>query len=149
MTNPSLLILAGDGIGPEVMAEVRRVIDWFGANRDLTFDVTEDLGFDLSDDGEHDFLWIEKRDANTAWVARQLARHAGVSARDVGYAGLKDRQAVTTQWFSIHLPGRSDPDWAALDEPQIQVLECTRNRRKLRRGVHRANRFRLRLRSLR
>lgn len=43
MANPSLLILPGDGIGPEVMAEVRRVIDWFGANRGLQFDVTEDL----------------------------------------------------------------------------------------------------------
>ena len=43
MSNPSLLILAGDGIGPEVMAEVRRVITWFGDKRDLKFDVTEDL----------------------------------------------------------------------------------------------------------
>ncbi len=43
MTNPSLLILAGDGIGPEVMAEVRKVIDWFGAKRDLKFNVSEDL----------------------------------------------------------------------------------------------------------
>ncbi len=43
MSNPSLLILPGDGIGPEVMAEVRRIIDWFGDRRDLKFDVTEDL----------------------------------------------------------------------------------------------------------
>ena len=43
MTSPSLLILPGDGIGPEVMAEVRKVIDWYGAKRDLTFDVSEDL----------------------------------------------------------------------------------------------------------
>jgi len=43
MTNPSLLILAGDGIGPEVMAEVRRIIDWYGDKRDLKFDVSEDL----------------------------------------------------------------------------------------------------------
>ena len=43
MSNPSLLILPGDGIGPEVMAEVRKIIDWFGANRDLAFDVSEDL----------------------------------------------------------------------------------------------------------
>ena len=43
MTNPSLLILAGDGIGPEVMTEVRKVIDWYGAKRDLAFDVSEDL----------------------------------------------------------------------------------------------------------
>lgn len=43
MSNPSLLILPGDGIGPEVMAEVRKIIDWFGANRDLKFDVSEEL----------------------------------------------------------------------------------------------------------
>jgi len=43
MSNPSLLILAGDGIGPEVMNEVKRVIDWYGTNRDLHFDVSEDL----------------------------------------------------------------------------------------------------------
>ena len=43
MTNPSLLILPGDGIGPEVMGEVRKVIDWFGAKRDMPFDVSEDL----------------------------------------------------------------------------------------------------------
>ncbi|WP_417207833.1 3-isopropylmalate dehydrogenase [Antarctobacter sp.] len=43
MSNPSLLILPGDGIGPEVMAEVRKVIDWYGANRALAFDVSEDL----------------------------------------------------------------------------------------------------------
>ena len=43
MANPSLLILPGDGIGPEVMTEVRKVIDWFGAKRGLAFDVSEDL----------------------------------------------------------------------------------------------------------
>jgi len=43
MANPTLLILPGDGIGPEVMAEVRKVIDWYGANRGLSFDVSEDL----------------------------------------------------------------------------------------------------------
>ena len=43
MTNPSLLILAGDGIGPEVMAEVRKIIDWYGTKRGVAFDVSEDL----------------------------------------------------------------------------------------------------------
>ena len=43
MSNPSLLILAGDGIGPEVMAEVRKIIDWYGTRRGLAFDVEEDL----------------------------------------------------------------------------------------------------------
>ena len=43
MSNPSLLILPGDGIGPEVMAEVRKVITWYGDKRDIAFDVSEDL----------------------------------------------------------------------------------------------------------
>ena len=43
MTSPTLLILPGDGIGPEVMAEVRKIIDWYGANRGLSFTVEEDL----------------------------------------------------------------------------------------------------------
>ncbi|MBW6507510.1 MAG: 3-isopropylmalate dehydrogenase [Rhodobacteraceae bacterium] len=43
MANPTLLILAGDGIGPEVMAEVKKIIDWFGARRGVAFDVSEDL----------------------------------------------------------------------------------------------------------
>ncbi|NCQ24042.1 MAG: 3-isopropylmalate dehydrogenase [Rhodobacteraceae bacterium CG17_big_fil_post_rev_8_21_14_2_50_63_15] len=43
MPNPSILILAGDGIGPEVMAEVSKIIDWFGAKRGVSFDVSEDL----------------------------------------------------------------------------------------------------------
>ncbi len=43
MANPSLLILAGDGIGPEVMAEVKKIIAWLDARRGLSFDVSEDL----------------------------------------------------------------------------------------------------------
>ena len=43
MTKPSILILPGDGIGPEVMDQVIRVIDWFGSNRNLYFDITTDL----------------------------------------------------------------------------------------------------------
>ncbi|HFD39876.1 MAG TPA: tRNA pseudouridine(13) synthase TruD, partial [Anaerolineae bacterium] len=56
--------------------------------------------------GEHVWLKICKRGQNTDWVARQLARFAGVRPRDVSFAGLKDRHAVTEQWFSVHLPGR-------------------------------------------
>ena len=61
--------------------------------------MTEELGYDFSGDGEHDYLYIRKRGANTEWVARQLARFAKVAAKDVGYSGLKDRHAVTRQWF--------------------------------------------------
>ena len=61
-------------------------------------------------EGEHIWLDVEKNGANTAFVAQQLAEAAGVQERDVGYAGLKDRHAITRQWFSIYLPkGRRHP----------------------------------------
>ena len=111
------------------------------------FVVDEQLGFVPSGAGEHVMLRIEKRDANTAWVAGQLAALAGVPRRDVGFAGLKDRFAVTRQWFSVGLAGRPEPAWEALAEtPGVRVLEALRHHRKLRRGALIGNRFRLRLR---
>jgi len=108
------------------------------------FQVTEELGWDLSGDGEHDYLWIEKTGANTEWVARQLARHAEVPAKDVGYAGLKDRHAITRQWFSV--PRWNSPDWNTLDVEGVAVVDVQRNNKKLRRGAHKANTFRIVLR---
>lgn len=111
------------------------------------FRVEECLDFAPEGHGEHLWLWIEKRDLTTATVARQLAKACGVSPRDVGYAGMKDRSAVTRQWFSVHLPGREAPAdlEAALASASLSLLAQTRHPRKLKRGVHRANRFRLRL----
>ena len=108
------------------------------------FQVSEILGFDPDGEGEHNFLLIEKTGANTAWVARQLARHAGVRVADVGYAGLKDRHAVTTQWFSVP---RRGTDWQAFESEGVRIMEHRPHGRKLRRGSHRANRFRIALRS--
>lgn len=108
------------------------------------FEVVEELGWDFTGDGEHDYLWIEKTGANTEWVARQLAKHAEVPARDVGFSGLKDRHAVTSQWFSV--PRWHAPDWSALDVDGVRVLDAHRHNRKLRRGAHRSNSFRIVLR---
>ena len=110
------------------------------------FDVTEELGFELSGDGEHDYLFIEKTSANTDWVLRQLAAHAGVPAKDVGCAGLKDRHAVTRQWFSV--PRWHAPSWEQLDIYGVRLLEQQRHSRKLRRGAHTGNRFRILLRGI-
>ena len=110
------------------------------------FDVSEELGFEFSADGEHDYLYLEKTGANTEWVSRQLARHADVPARDVGYAGLKDRHAVTRQWFSV--PRWHAPDWSLLEVEGVRVLDQQRHNRKLRRGAHQANRFRIVLRGV-
>ncbi len=110
------------------------------------FQVDEVLGFTPDGEGAHAWLRIRKRDANTRWVARDLARVADVRVRDVGYAGLKDRAAVTTQWFSVPVEGRTEPDWGALGSANVEVLEVRRHRRKLRRGIQAGNRFRVRVR---
>ncbi|MEM6512896.1 MAG: tRNA pseudouridine(13) synthase TruD [Pseudomonadota bacterium] len=105
------------------------------------FLVTEVLGFEPDGDGEHDLLWVEKTDTNTDWLARQLARFAGIPARDVGYCGLKDRRAVTRQWFSVRRPDRDGTDWERFDVDGVSVLALHRHRRKLRVGSHRGNAF--------
>jgi tRNA pseudouridine13 synthase len=112
------------------------------------FVVDEELGFEPEGEGEHALVHVRKQGCNTAWVARQLAQLAGIRVREVSYCGLKDRDAVTSQWFSVWLPGKPDPDWQALGDDQIEVLRVARHRRKLRRGYHRSNRFGVRLREL-
>ena len=113
--------------------------------RPSDFQVVEILGFEPDGSGDHDFLWLEKAAANTDWVARQLARHAGVRTADVGYAGMKDRHAVTRQWFS--LPRGRGTDWTSFDVDGVKILDVRRHHRKLRRGTHKGNAFRIALRS--
>jgi len=107
------------------------------------FIVKENLAFEPSDTGEHAFLQIEKTGENTDYVARQLARFANVRQRDVSYAGLKDRHAVTTQWFSVWLPGKADPDWTQFETDSMKVLHSVRHARKLKRGVLSGNSFKI------
>lgn len=107
------------------------------------FRVDESLGFTPSGDGEHDLIRVEKVGLTTERAASVLARHAGVPRRDVGYSGMKDRRAVTTQWFSVRRLPRRSTDWQALGEAGLRVLDAAPHRRKLKRGSHRANRFRL------
>jgi tRNA pseudouridine13 synthase len=105
-----------------------------------------------SGEGEHIWLDTEKNGANTAFVAQQLAEAAGVQERDVGYAGLKDRYAITRQWFSIYLPngkGKGEtPDLTLLQHPEFKVLSQSRHVKKLRRGDLQGNRFRIVLRDV-
>lgn len=112
------------------------------------FIVDEISGIEPDGEGEHVLLQIRKRNSNTDWLAKQLARLASVAAKDVSYAGLKDRQAVTTQWFSVRLAGRDEPDWTALNSDNIEILQVHRHQRKLRRGALKGNRFELLIREL-
>ena len=105
------------------------------------FIVDEVLPFELSGSGEHAWLHIRKQGENTEWVAKELARVANVRKRNVGFAGLKDRHGITTQWFSVHLPGLPDPDWSDLKSNNIQILNTVRHAKKLRRGALKENKF--------
>lgn len=99
-------------------------------------------------EGEHVWVDIEKNGANTAFVAQQLAAAAGVPDGHVGYAGLKDRHAITRQWFSIHLPKGETPDLTLLQHPEFKVLSQSRHLKKLRPGDLQGNRFRIVLRAV-
>jgi len=112
------------------------------------FFVEELPAFDASGAGEHLLLTIEKRGMNTAFAAKRIAAWAGVAEMAVGYAGMKDRHAVTRQRFSVQLPGREAPDVATLASDELRVLATERHSRKLQRGALRGNRFVLRLRGV-
>ena len=107
------------------------------------FKVDEKFDFDFTGEGEHSLIHIKKTDTNTDWLCRQIAELAGLKKVDVSYAGLKDRNAITTQWFSVWLPGKPDPDWSQLNSENIKVLDSLRHNRKLRRGSLRGNQFTL------
>ncbi|MEN9596405.1 MAG: hypothetical protein RL236_839 [Pseudomonadota bacterium] len=110
------------------------------------FIVEETLAFEPSGSGEHIFLQIQKTGENTEYVARQLARLANVRQRDIGFAGMKDRHAITTQWFSVWLPKGDEPDWQNFEMDGFKILSITRHARKLKRGALANNRFELTIR---
>jgi tRNA pseudouridine13 synthase len=112
------------------------------------FVVIEELDFEPEGEGEHVFLYLQKRLLNTSELVQRVARLSGIAQRDIGYAGMKDRRALTRQWLSVRMAGKPEPDWAVLQDEQVEVLAVERHRKKLKRGVHRGNRFTLTLREL-
>ena len=119
------------------------------------FIVEENISIEFSGEGEHCWIYVQKTGCNTDWVAQQLAVFCGVKQLAVSYAGLKDRSAVTSQWFSVQLPGKPTPDWSKFEKnfsgsevEKIQVLKSFRHNRKLQRGALKSNSFKIRLRDL-
>jgi len=112
------------------------------------FLVRESLSFALTGEGTHHYLLLRKEGANTEWVAQQLARFCDLSPRSVGYAGRKDRRAITTQWFSVELPALRECDWQTLAIPGVTLLRHQRHGKKLRVGALRCNHFRLTVRTI-
>lgn len=139
MSDYSLSVRLPEG-EPVASGEIKRCAE--------DFYVEELWAESFSGAGEHVLLCLEKSDQNTEYVARQLARAAGVREMDIGFAGLKDRRAVTRQWFSVYLGNRPEPDWTGLALEGVRLLDVTRHHKKLRRGEHCGNLFRLTVRSL-
>jgi len=112
------------------------------------FNVQEDLGFELTGEGEHVCLWVQKVGVNTDFLARELAQFADIPARNVSYAGLKDRQGDTKQWFSLHIPGKITPDFAQFASPGVTILKVIRHHKKIKTGALAGNYFAIVLREI-
>lgn len=117
------------------------------------FVVNEVLPLDFTGEGEHLWLHIEKSGVNTAYLAKLLSEWAEIPLRDVGYSGLKDRHALTTQWFSLRIPKKQlpEPEFAPVDigdNESVSILAQHWHNKKLNRGTHRANQFVITLRDI-
>ncbi|ABL99247.1 tRNA pseudouridine(13) synthase TruD [Shewanella amazonensis] len=125
---------------PAVSADIR--------THNSDFQVKEILPFLPDGEGEHHLLHIRKDGLNTAQVAEMISRFAKVHPKEVTFAGQKDKNAITEQWFGVRIPGKETPDWAAMSNEQMQVLSFARHGKKLRTGALSGNRFTLVLRNV-
>lgn len=112
------------------------------------FVVVEDLGFAPDGEGEHVLVRILKNGCNTRFVADALAKFLKIHAREVSFAGQKDKHAVTEQWLCARVPGKEMPDLSKFQLEGCQVLEYARHKRKLRLGALKGNQFTLVLREI-
>ncbi|WP_440615893.1 tRNA pseudouridine(13) synthase TruD [Cysteiniphilum sp. 6C5] len=112
------------------------------------FLVEEIFDFDLTGNGEHIWLFIEKNGLNTKDIIRALSRYTGLKQRDIGYSGLKDKHAITRQWFSLYYPSKADIDFSEFNVENCNILRINRHNKKLKIGSHKANHFTLVLRDL-
>ncbi|KFZ38236.1 pseudouridine synthase [Shewanella mangrovi] len=125
---------------PTITADIR--------SDNADFIVQEILPFTMTGEGEHHLLYIQKNGLNTTEVAERLSKFAKVHPRDVSYAGQKDKNAITEQWFCVRIPGKETPEWQHLNGELLTVLEATRHNKKLRIGALSGNRFKLTLRNV-
>lgn len=98
--------------------------------------------------GEHVYLFLEKRGLSTSQLVHLIAQHFGVRRDAVGYAGMKDKHAVTRQWISVHTPGKSHTDFPMLRNDRVTVMIADMHSNKLRLGHLRGNRFSIKIRGV-
>ncbi|MCF6765380.1 tRNA pseudouridine(13) synthase TruD [Thiotrichales bacterium 19S3-7] len=111
------------------------------------FLVTELLDIDFSNNGEHHWVYLRKENLHTEEVAKLLAKFAGIAVKDVGYSGMKDKYAITEQWFSLYMPGEEAPNWQVFNVCGISILKSAQHQKKLRRKLHYGNWFNITIRN--
>lgn len=124
---------------PEISGRLKQSID--------DFQVFESLGFEPSGEGEHLYLYIEKRDTTTDIVSQNLARHFDIKPYHISHSGIKDAKAITRQWFSVHLPKQKELP-AVPESDDFKVLEQMWSSKKLKKGVHKGNFFKIKIASV-
>ena len=134
---PTFSYLYGE---PQVTGDLR--------SNESDFKVFEQLPFSPCGEGEHLLIHIRKTGLNTVFVAKQLAKYFAVKENLVTYAGLKDRFAITEQWFGVHLPGKQQYDLSDLAIDGLEVISYARHNKKLRIGALSGNRFEITLRNV-
>lgn len=97
-------------------------------------------------EGEHIYLFVQKKCLSTHQLVTILARHFNVREQAIGFAGMKDRHAVTRQVVSIHAPGKVPEDFPSIPDERVAVLWSDLHTNKLRRGHLKGNRFSIRIR---
>ncbi len=111
----------------------------------LDFCVEEELGFELTGEGEHLFLLIEKTLLNTEDMVKIISKSFNLPQKAISYAGLKDKYAKTTQWFSLHLPGIDNPSLNDFNADNYRILKAQRHNKKLKIGALKGNHFIIRI----
>ena len=106
--------------------------------------------YEPAGEGEHLYLFVEKRGLSTTELVGVVARAFGVRPGDIGYAGMKDKQAITRQLLSIHLPGKAGEaaPMPEINHERVGVLWADRHANKLRRGHLKGNRFSIKIRGV-
>lgn len=114
------------------------------------FLVEEQPLYEPCGEGEHLYLFVEKRSQTTTDVARRIGRMFNVHRSAVGYAGLKDKHAVTRQLFSVHQPdqARREKGIERFEFTPFKLLWAEPHTNKLRRGHLAGNRFIIRIREV-
>ncbi|TNF66380.1 MAG: tRNA pseudouridine(13) synthase TruD [Gammaproteobacteria bacterium] len=111
------------------------------------FLVTELLNVEFTGSGEHHWVYIQKNNLHTEEVAKVLAKFVNIPAKDVGFSGMKDKYAITEQWFSLYLPGQRQPCWQQFNHQGISILKTAQHQKKLRRKLHDGNWFNITIRN--